>query len=383
VLKLKILDKRIFKKQINNMKKTPILSICIPTFQREKVLEKTLQSIIDSEKLAHEKIEICISDNASKDGTFKMLKDYAKKYSFIHIRKNNKNLGFDSNLAASLKMAHGKYCWANGDDDPVSPSGIKKFVILLEERGPFIMGLSGIKTDKRFQKQEYDSEEFINRLVSVIQDSSKFFRYRQDSCFLGSISAYFFSYDTLKKSFKILGGKRGGWYHFAVLFQIISNFKGNILVNKEPIQSKKTGLSRTLYLPREEFNLFVEQRIQSLSNIKINNKLRKAFHYWLNLRGNYIYIKSLVQLFMVSEMIDKENYNSLKNRVYECEKKIKKPLLSSFIVLILKTFEPSIAFRRTISFCYKKTRPNYFNLMKDYIKGNLNTASERDGTFLS
>jgi glycosyltransferase involved in cell wall biosynthesis len=373
---------------------TPILSICIPTFQRKEALEKTLQGLIESEKLVAGKLEICISDNGSSDGTFEMLKDYAKRYSFIHIRKNPKNVGFDANLLASLKMAHGKYCWGIGDDDTIIPEGVRTFVTLLSEKGPFTMGLTGAMAHKRdsdliaqyFPRQEYSNREFIDNLISLIHDSSRFVKSHRDITVLGFLPCYFFSNELLKHSFKQLEGKRYGWYHLALFLYELSNFEGTVLVNKEPpikhgqdIVHKKDNV----LFPGDEFVLFVDRRINALSDINIDVKLREAFYRWLNVRGNYFYTKSLVQLSSLSGMLNKTEYNNLKNKVYECKNRLKMPAFILLGTTFFRTMEPFVLFRRLVAAFYSKIHPVYVKQISDYLKGHLRTNDEREGNSTS
>ncbi len=356
-----------------------ILSICIPTFERKEILKKTLQTLIDSEKLVPGKIEVCISDNASKDGTFKMLKKYQKIYPFIRIRKNRKNEGFDSNLAASFNLANGVYCWATGDDDPVIPYGIKRLVGLLEKNERFLLGLSGVAFDKIFKKREFKKREFIEKFSLLINQNSKFLKYRKDSYFLGSISTYFFRNLELKKTIKIMQGKRYGWYHLAVLFYILSNFEGKVLINEKQLQRQgEVGLSKTLYLPGEELDLFIRRRINSLHDIKIENSLNKEFNNWINLRGNYIYIKSLIQLFMLSVMIEKKEYEIIKKKVYDGELNIKLTFIFKKIVFIFKVLERIELCKKMIAQMYILIRPNYSLLIKAYLSRRLKTNDQRN-----
>ncbi|EBH2219729.1 glycosyltransferase, partial [Salmonella enterica] len=48
-----------------------LISFCIPTYNRKEYLEELLNSINNQEKFNLD-IEICISDNASTDGTEEM-----------------------------------------------------------------------------------------------------------------------------------------------------------------------------------------------------------------------------------------------------------------------------------------------------------------------
>jgi glycosyltransferase involved in cell wall biosynthesis len=62
-------------------KAQPLLSICIPTFNRAYILEKTLHSIV-SQKIFQDtnEIEVIVSDNCSSDNTFEIVNKYIKKY---------------------------------------------------------------------------------------------------------------------------------------------------------------------------------------------------------------------------------------------------------------------------------------------------------------
>ena len=60
------------------MKNKPFFSICIPTYERVESLEIFLNSLIEEAKQYQHLVEICVSDNGSKDGTYELLKKYAK-----------------------------------------------------------------------------------------------------------------------------------------------------------------------------------------------------------------------------------------------------------------------------------------------------------------
>ena len=68
-----------------------LLSICIPTYNREKCLQQCLDSIVN-QKAFNANIEIVISDNASSDNTDELVKKYQEKYTNISYKKNKENL---------------------------------------------------------------------------------------------------------------------------------------------------------------------------------------------------------------------------------------------------------------------------------------------------
>lgn len=62
--------------------KQPLLSICIPTYNRSTYLEEALCNIINDTSFSDD-IEIIISDNASTDNTQEIVSKYIKHYSNI------------------------------------------------------------------------------------------------------------------------------------------------------------------------------------------------------------------------------------------------------------------------------------------------------------
>lgn len=108
------------------MKKTlqPVLSICIPTYNRAGYILETVHSII---KQDNGQIEIVISDNASSDNTREIISKLQKDYSFIHYFCNDENLGADLNYLKSVEHATGEYCWLMGSDDIMTDHALADF----------------------------------------------------------------------------------------------------------------------------------------------------------------------------------------------------------------------------------------------------------------
>lgn len=99
------------------MENLPLLSICIPTYNRKKYLKESLDSIINQEWFNEEEIEIVISDNASIDNTTEFVKEYQNKYKNIKYFRNDENIGADRNIIKVLQLWNGKYVWWISDDD--------------------------------------------------------------------------------------------------------------------------------------------------------------------------------------------------------------------------------------------------------------------------
>ena len=110
------------------------LSICIPTYNREKYLKELLDCILNQLKDIEDGIvEICVSDNASTDNTQSMMLEYQQKYNNITYFRWDKNMGADMNYLKVVEIAHGKYCWFFGSDDLMVDGAIKKMLEEIKE----------------------------------------------------------------------------------------------------------------------------------------------------------------------------------------------------------------------------------------------------------
>ena len=98
-----------------------LLSICIPTYNRFKLLDNCLNSILISSRLVQNfEFEVCVSDNCSDKNVKEIINKY-KNFLNISFNKNSSNLGFANNAKKVISMAKGKYAWLLGDDDLLIP----------------------------------------------------------------------------------------------------------------------------------------------------------------------------------------------------------------------------------------------------------------------
>ena len=109
------------------------ISICIPTYNREARLDKSLN--MTSKAIGSKKnIDLYISDNASTDATHDIIDKYQKMGVSIHYSCNEKNLGFKTNFIKALDMPKkSQYCWLMGDDDYVLEEGFSQLMSYLEK----------------------------------------------------------------------------------------------------------------------------------------------------------------------------------------------------------------------------------------------------------
>lgn len=101
----------------------PLLSICIPTYNRSHLLKEGLTYILAAAKGFEDKIEIVISDNAGTDNTEEVVHEFQNKYPFIRYHRNDKNI-YELNYYVCADLAVGEYVWIFSDDDVMEPHAI-------------------------------------------------------------------------------------------------------------------------------------------------------------------------------------------------------------------------------------------------------------------
>lgn len=115
----------------------PLVSICIPTYNSEKYLEETLNSIISQ---TYHNIEIIIGDNGSSDNTLSIIKEYFVKDNRITFYSNENNIGYSRNCNKLISKAKGEFVSIFHSDDVYDPSIIEKEVKILKSN-PQISGV--------------------------------------------------------------------------------------------------------------------------------------------------------------------------------------------------------------------------------------------------
>ena len=101
----------------------PILSICIPTYNRANYLDECLNSLCLTAPSILQEIEVIISDNASPDATPQTVEKYKTQLPIRYFR-NSENIGGERNFLAAAQRASTGYVWVFGDDDIFEPEAI-------------------------------------------------------------------------------------------------------------------------------------------------------------------------------------------------------------------------------------------------------------------
>lgn len=164
------------------------LSICVPTYNFAEYIGDMLESVIAQ---SEDGVEIIIVDGASTDGTDTVVKDYQNRFkNLIYIRRE-KNYGLDLDLAKSIEISRGEYCWLLSSDDALTPGAISR---LLEEiaAGHDIYLCNRIICDRKLNPvaNQYWLANKCRDRVFELSDRLKFLEYLQLSRSIGAIFSY-------------------------------------------------------------------------------------------------------------------------------------------------------------------------------------------------
>ncbi len=108
-----------------------LLSICVPTYNRQFLLERNVNFHLEWFRRLGMSFEIVIVDDCSTDGTA----DYIQTLSQVpevSAYRRTKNSGFVSNYAFAMRRARGRYAVFLGDDDLLIPEKVKEYVEIMQ-----------------------------------------------------------------------------------------------------------------------------------------------------------------------------------------------------------------------------------------------------------
>lgn len=113
--------------------KNPVLSLVIPCYNEEGNLPKLIEAIRESVDPMKVSYEVVITDDCSKDNSWKMLKDFAAKDPRIRVQKFAFNSGESAASFAGMRSSFGKYIVTMDADLQNDPKDLPKFLEALQK----------------------------------------------------------------------------------------------------------------------------------------------------------------------------------------------------------------------------------------------------------
>jgi glycosyltransferase involved in cell wall biosynthesis len=121
------------------MANRPLLSVLMTSFNREHLIDESIQSVLNS---SFKDYELIIVDDASTDNTWMKILDFAKSDSRIKPFKNETNLGDYRNRNKAASYAEGKYLKYIDSDDLISTDCLAVMVYHMEKYPNTSIGLA-------------------------------------------------------------------------------------------------------------------------------------------------------------------------------------------------------------------------------------------------
>ena len=109
----------------------PLLSICVPTYNRAAMIERNVGFHLDAFRARGLPFEIVVVDDCSTDGTAAYLARLANDPEVRCFRRHD-NSGFLDNYAFAMRRARGQFAVFLGDDDLLIPDRVAECVARLQ-----------------------------------------------------------------------------------------------------------------------------------------------------------------------------------------------------------------------------------------------------------
>ena len=115
----------------------PLLSICIPTYNRCNFLKVMLEALLPQVRECGGQVEVWVLDNHSTDDTGSVLLRAAEMGPF-NVHRQPKNIGPNQNIVfGPSKLATGKFSWVLGDHNLLRPNALNRLVQILRSHGSY------------------------------------------------------------------------------------------------------------------------------------------------------------------------------------------------------------------------------------------------------
>lgn len=173
-----------------------ILTIAIPTYNRQKELEQCLQCIRPQ---LNSRIKVIVRDNCSDYDAQLLVSKFNSPY--IQYIKNPINIGGDANIAKLFESCDTEWLWVLGDDDYILPDSItrvlqsideNKNVIYIKYNSPYVGKTIGLKGFLKAMepRSAFANSFFTSECIYKIKgcENDMFYHYKYLSCMCGQIA---------------------------------------------------------------------------------------------------------------------------------------------------------------------------------------------------
>jgi glycosyltransferase involved in cell wall biosynthesis len=141
-----------------------LLTIAIPTFNRNLILRENILRILD---IADEWIDILIIDNSSMIPVYDTIKDIIEINDNISIIRNSYNIGCNANILRCIENAESEYLWILGDDDIPNKNALNKIYEKISSRDPLWVNFYSNDQWQPYRHKERKVESLVTFLTKL------------------------------------------------------------------------------------------------------------------------------------------------------------------------------------------------------------------------
>ena len=145
---------------------SPVVSVLVTVFDREKYLGSALESILSS---TYRDFEVIVVDDASSDGSLAVAKEIASRNDRVRVHSNSETLGDYGNRARAASLASGHYIKYVDSDDLIYPHSLAIMVESMEANPGAGLGLAHSQPEDeipypwRLSPEETYRKQFLGR----------------------------------------------------------------------------------------------------------------------------------------------------------------------------------------------------------------------------
>ena len=143
----------------------PLLTIAIPTFDRNAILMQTVAALLPQ---LRPEVRLVIRDNASPQAVADTLSGLASG-AHMQIQRNQWNIGGNANVLRCLETCETEWLWILGDDDLPDPDAVARVLAEIGEADASLIGVNYRSElyDRRRDLELRGAEDFLRRMDSL------------------------------------------------------------------------------------------------------------------------------------------------------------------------------------------------------------------------
>lgn len=326
------------------MKHQKKLSVLVPTLNRRKYLEQTLQVLLPQIERNLTDVELVICNNASKDDTEDYIKGLILAHPFIQYHLSEKYVEICDSFSRSILRTTGEYVIIMGDDDIPFPYLIDEILSILNTNpniGIFHFNrLVGRDDDYSFTKLRVEQKEFhqsikeysLNEFLTLYSISA------------GFISSMVFVRSAWEKGLPFHSSKHYGYEFLGIIYNGIKGMR--CVYSDFPLVIQRNPYTR------DWFNLFPLIWFIGVPNLMLDLErwglCERSLQKW-NERENKSFIVFCYILFVASSY--KKKYRPLCAEINKYQQNIFRKSLTYIIIYLI----PAGLYKLFRKFLYKES----------------------------